>query len=184
MAYGNLGRTAIYHLLAGLALSIVFIVVLTLYRYERSLLTHSKRIEAVRMNTIKLSEETTILDALKKKIDVMLPSEYNSKSHRELMLLALDGIKTNIKMSEVKVSNFEEAGGEVSLKANLTIPVNDWNIFLKDLHYLQNLQIRGLPFFDIKSILIKAGGAESSGGLPVCAIEGSFKMPVERLRPL
>ncbi len=181
MAYGNLGRTAIYHLLAGIALSIMFIVVLTLYRYERSLLTHSKRIEAVTMNTLKLSEETAILDALKKKIDVMLPSEYNSKSHRELMLLALDGIKTNIKKSEIKVSNFEDAGGELSLKTNLTIPVNDWNILLKDIQYLQTPR---LPSFDIKSLLIKAGGAESSGGLPVCAIEGSFKMPAERLRPL
>lgn len=181
MAYGNLGRTAIYHLLAGVALSIVFIVVLTLYRYERSLLTHSKRIEAVRMNTIKLSEETAILDALKKKIDLMLPSEYNSKSHRELMLLALVGLKTKLNGSEVKVSNFEEAGGELSLKTTLTIPVDDWNILLKDIQYLQAPR---LPSFDIKSLLIKAGGAESSGGLPVCVIEGSLKLPAERLRPL
>lgn len=181
MTYANLGKTTIYHLLAGIALSIVLIVVLALYRYERSLLAHSKRIEAVRMNTLKLNEETAALEALKKKIDVMLPSEYNFKSHRELMLLALDSVKANIKVSEVKVENFEETGGELSLRTNLTIPVNDWNILLKDLHYLQ---AQRLPAFHIKSLLIKAVGAESSGGLPVCTLEGSLKLPLERLRAL
>lgn len=184
MAYGTLRKTAIYHLLAGLALSIVLVVVTALYRYERGLLADSKRIEAVRVSALKLKEETARLEALKKRIDVILPSEYNSKSHRELMLLALDSIRTNLEKSEVKVSNFEEAGGELSLKTNLTIPVEDWNILLKKLYYLQNIQTRGLPFFDIKNLVIKTGGTEAAGGLPVCTLEGSLKMPIERLKVL
>lgn len=179
MIYNELRKAVSYHLWAGIALSIVIISVSILGRYEKSLLQTMGRIEVVSINMQKMNQDIAQMDSLVKRINALLPSEYESKSHREIMLLALDDIRMNIKGAEIKVASFEDKEGELSLQANIVIPVSDWTLLVNEIRYLQSLRF---PYFGIKNIVIEEKDvSKTEAGAPACKIEGYLKMPAEKL---
>lgn len=168
MFYANIKKSLFLHMLAGVVLGIIIFVLLTLSKYDKSLAQELKLVEAARINVQKMRSEIAQIDSLKRKIDLMLPSGYSSKSHKEAMLLTLDNIKANIAGSEIKIENFEEKGGELSLNTDIVIPVSDWRTLVNALKFLQLMKF---PYFDIKNVVVEAKDAH-----PVCKIDGALKM--------
>lgn len=155
-------------MIAGAVLGIVIFVLLFLYRYDENLGRELKMVQAASINIQKMRTEISQIDSLKRKIDLMLPSGYSSRSNKETMLLTLDNIKDNIAGSEIKIENFEEKGGELSLHADIVVPVSDWRSLVNALKFLQLMKF---PYFDIKNVVVEAKDAH-----PVCKIEGALKM--------
>lgn len=168
MFYRNLKKSLVWHMFAGAVLGIVIFVLLLLNRYDEKLGLELKMMQAASINIQKMRAEIAQIDSLKRKIALVLPSGYSSKSHKETMLLTLDNIKANIAGSEMKIDNFEEKGGELSLNADLIVPVSDWRTLVEALKYLQLMKF---PYFDIKNVVVEAKDAH-----PVCKIEGTLKM--------
>lgn len=176
MISAELKRAAIYHLISGTILSMTILLAIVLNKYEKSLLDTIGRFEHIQMNTIKLHQFSADADLIMRRINDMLPADYASRTHREILLLALDDIKMAFSGSSIIVTNFEEKAGELSLPVSIKFPVNDYTLLVNKIGYLQSLKF---PYFTVKSLTIeKATDKEAI----ISTIEGALKMPVERIR--
>jgi len=178
MIYVDLRKTLSRYIIAGIILSVDIIFIIILNRYESSLLDDSSRFDLIRINAVRVKQSIAEMDSAMKKIRKMLPSDYDSRTHRELILLALDDIKINFKGSEITVTNFEEKEGKISLPVNIKIPVNSYTALVKKVGYLQSLRF---PNFVFKGLIIEKA-SDKDEGVIILRIEGSLKMPIERLR--
>lgn len=178
MIYTALKKTVAYHLTAGMILSIVIASVIMIGKYEKSLSETISRIAAIKANAARLDEYIRQMDSAIKRIDNILPPDYNSKTHRDLMLLALDGIKSTFKGSEITVSNFEEKSGEMSLPVAIKFPVENYAEMVNRIGYLQSLR---LPDFTIRKAVIEKTSDRTYSGI-ICSIEGLLHMPAEHLK--
>ncbi|GAB4416307.1 MAG: hypothetical protein OHK0032_12380 [Thermodesulfovibrionales bacterium] len=177
MIYAELRKTVIHHLIAGAVLSATIIFAIVLNRYESSLLDAIGRFELIRINTIRLKQSAAEMDSAMKRITSMLPPDYASKTHRELILLSLDDIKMTLKGGEITVTNFEDKAGELSLQVNIKIPVDNYTVLVNRVGYLQSLRF---PHFAIKNVTIEKA-ADKEGAI-ISRIEGSLKMPVSKIQ--
>jgi hypothetical protein len=163
--------------MAGVFLSIIIFFAILLIKYQNSLLEAIEKSELIRINTLKMKQATKHMDSTIEKINNLLPMNYSSASHRELLLLALDDIKMTIRESEITVTNFEEKDGSIFLPVVIKFPVNDYVVLIRMIGYLQSMNF---PSFSIKNILI---GSKAEGQIEfiLCTIEGSLQMPAEKL---
>lgn len=177
MIYAELRKAVSHHIIAGIILSIAIILTVVLNRYENSLLDAAGRLDLIKINEVRVKQSIAEIDSAMKRIRAMLPPDYDSRTHRELVLLALDDIKINFKGSEITVTNFEEKDGGISLPVNIKIPVDNYTVLVKRAGYLQSLRF---PHFVIKGLTIEK--ASDKEGVIILRIEGSLKMPLEKLR--
>jgi len=178
MIYNELKRPVTFHLIAGIVLSAIIVSAVVIAKYEKSLSDTTKRSGLIRTNALKMEQAVTDMDSVMKKIDSLLPSYYHSRSHKEIILLSLDGIKTTIKSADITVTNFDERGGEIILPVNISIPVHNYVQLVNDIGYLQFLNF---PFFAIRNIVIEKATGKPSNAI-ICRIEGSLKMPAKRVK--
>lgn len=178
MIYGELKRPVTFHLIAGIVLSAIIVSVIVLAKYEKSLSDTTKRSGLIRTNALKVEQAVIDTDSAMRKIDGLLPSYYHSRSHKEIMLLALDGIKTAIKGADITVTNFDERGGEIILPVNISIPVDSYLHLVSNIGYLQSMNF---PFFAIKNIVIEKAAGKPSDAI-LCKIEGSLRMPAKKVK--
>ena len=179
MIYAELKKTATRCLMAGIILSAIIISVVSLSKYENSLSDAISRFELIKINTLKMKQATANMDSTIKKINSLLPDDYYSKSHRELMLLALDDIKTSFTGSEITVTNFDERAGEISLPVSIKIPADDYVMLVNKVGSLQTMKF---PQFTIKNIVVGRGTATIGAIIMICNIDGSLRMPAEKLK--
>ncbi|MFN3479875.1 MAG: hypothetical protein ACK415_05770 [Thermodesulfovibrionales bacterium] len=177
MIYTELRKAVTHHLIAGAIISATIFFAGVLSRYESSLLDAIGKFELIQINTAKLNQSTAEIDSVKKKITAMLPPNYASKTHRELILLTLDDIKMTLKGSEITVTDFDNKAGDLSLQVNIKIPVDNYAALVNRIGYLQSLRF---PHFAIKNMTIEK--ASDKEGVIISKIEGLLKMPLEELR--
>lgn len=178
MFYEGLKKDLIYHIIAGIIFSIILFIIIFLSKYERSLNETINKLELMRGNVLKM--ESTVKDMVKvmRQIDAGLPSDYYSKSHREIILSAIGDIKAAIRRAEVTLIDFEKKEGEVLLPVIIKFPVKNYTTMTKNIGYLQSLRF---PHFQINYITVTV--PEGEGELrTVCEIKGSLKMPVKKLK--
>lgn len=178
MIYNYLNKALKYYLIAGIALCLVIIAILLLGKYEKSLSAAVTKQENIRINIVKIEQAIKDMDSTVKKIDALLPTDYSSRSHRELLLLVLDDFKKIFKRSEITVMRFEEKEGELFLPVNIKFPIDDYSILLQNIGYLQSMKA---PHFTIKQLSIEET-VDKQANVVICVIEGLLKMPVERLK--
>lgn len=171
MIYSELERTITRHLVAGITLSVIIFSVIALGKYKNSLLDATSRSELIRINALKMKENTIHMDSVIKRMNSLLPHDYYSKSHRELLLLALDNIKMTIKGSVITVTNFDEKADEITLPVNISIPVDDYVSLVNNIGYLQSMRF---PHFVIKNVVMERA---ADSGTIICRIDGLLKMP-------
>jgi hypothetical protein len=179
MIYTRLKKTVTYHLIAGIALSAVIITLILLSKYENSLLDAIGRFELIRVHAFQMKQAAADMDSLMKKVSAMLPPDYNSKNHRELLLLALDDIKTTFKGSEIIVTRLDEKTGELFLPVTIKFHFDNYSMLVSRIGYLQSMKF---PQFTIKNILIERTEDKQIGAILLCKIEGLLKMPAESLK--
>ncbi len=178
MIYAQLKKTIIYHLISGITLSAVVIALLLLNKYDNNFIDAIGKYQLIRINAYKMKQAMADMDSAMNRINTVLPSEYGSKSHRELLLFTLDDIKMAFKGSEIAVTHFDEKEGELFLPVNISFPFDDYSMALKRIGYLQSMKI---PQFKIKHVGIDSG-ADKQTKVVLCKIDGFLKMPLEGLK--
>lgn len=178
MIYRELKKPFILYLIAGIVLSAIIVSVIVFAKYEKSLLDTKNKLEFIRINASKAEQASIAIDSAIKRINSLLPSYYYSKSHKEIILLALDDIKTTIRGADIAITNFDDKAGEMILPVNISISVNNYVQLVNNIGYLQSLSF---PYFDIENMVIENAAGKPLGGT-ICKIEGSLRMPAERLR--
>lgn len=177
MIYNYLKRNINYYLISGLALCIVIFGIFLLVKYEKSLSDAVAGQENIRNNMVKMEQAIRDMDSLVKKMNILLPKDYNHRSHQELLLFALDDIKTIFKGSEITVTRFEEQEGELFLPVTIKFYLDDYSMLLRRIGYLQSLKF---PHFTIKNVNI-GEATDKQTKVIICIIEGLLKMPAQRL---
>lgn len=174
--YKELKKPVAIHLIAGIVLSTVIIFVIVLAKYEKTLLDTISKFELIKINSSKMKQAAADMDSAMKRVNSQLPPYYYSKSHKEIILLALDEIKTTIKSADITVTNFDDKTGGIILPVNISTTVTDYTQLVNNIGYLQSLNF---PYFAIKNILIEKMLEKS---VIICKIDGSLRMPAERLK--
>lgn len=178
MIYTALKKHLSYYLITGIILSMVIISCISLRRYKDSLSDTVSKTGVIRINADNMKQAASGMDLTMERIRNVLPENYFSRSNREILLLALDAIKMNIKGSELSVTGFNEGAGLISLPVNIRISPGDYTALVNDIGYLQSMN---LPQFDIRNISIEKSADKQYDSI-TCAVDGVLKMPAERLK--
>ncbi len=167
------------HILSGFMLGVVIVSATFVSMYYDSIDSAVNKMNRVVVNTSKMRQSIQDIDLAMKKINNLLPKNYYEKSHKELLLFALDDIKAVFKDAEITISSFEEDKGELLLGIGIKTSMENYRNFLKQLEYLQNLRF---PSFHLKTIVIEKSHYKQRDDVMTSKIEGVLKMPVGRLK--
>lgn len=184
MIYSMLRKTVVFYMLTGIALGLIILSVSLLSKHEKNLRETTGKFEIIRTNTSKTKQASDDMARIMSRIDAALPSDYPSRSHRELMLFVLDDIKMNIRGSEITVTDFEEKDGGLTLPVNIKIYFgNNYALLASYIEYLQSLRF---PYLAIKDIMLEKTAdatpvkTSARADVIICKITGFLTMPSER----
>lgn len=164
-----------YHLIAGLLLCASLGTLLLASKYKYNLLKATDDLEVIRMNVLKMEHVIKVMREKQSVATRLLPADYSSRSHQEILLLALETTKDTMKAADITVGNFLEENGEISLPVILEFGVAQYEKALNDMGYLQGLRF---PYFKIQNVSIKRSEGTYKS---IWRIEGSFRIPSERI---
>jgi hypothetical protein len=166
-------------MLSGFILGLVILLVYFMNMYHKSVTTAVIKMNQVVANTLSMKQSIDDIDSVMNRVINLLPKNYSEKSHKELLLFALDDIKTLFKGGEITITGFEEKAGELLLAINIKTPVTNYKNVVKDVEYLQNLRF---PSFHIKAMVIEKTADKQKDDLLICKIEGALKIPAGKLK--
>lgn len=172
----DLKKGVYYHLITGLSLCAALSILLLVSKYKYNLLKATADLEVLRMNALKMEHVSRVMREKQSVAIRMLPADYSSRSHQEILLLALETMKGSIKTADITVGNFLEENGEIALPVVLEFGVVQYEKALSAMGYLQGLRF---PYFKTQNVSVKRSeGAYES----IWRIEGSFRIPSERIQ--
>lgn len=172
---GELKKAVLYHLAAGAALSAaVFFLVLSV-RYSGSVGNTASKIETIRQNTVRMEEATRMMIERQETARSILPADYEKRSHREIILLALERAKGTLKGAEIKVENFATENGELTLPVAVELKAGKYSDGVRAVEYLE---AQRFPYFRVASVTVKR--QEGTDEL-LWRVEGELRMPEERM---
>lgn len=172
----GLKKAVYYHLIAGISLSVALCILLLASKYKYSLLKATADLEAIRMNVLKMEHVTRVMREKQSMAISLLPADYSFRSHREMLLFALETMRHSIEAADVTVGNFLEENGEIVLPVVLEFGVQQYEKALSTMGYLQGLRF---PYFKTQNVSVKRN--EGTHEI-LWRIEGSFRIPSERIK--
>lgn len=175
MFYNELKKAVLKHLIGGIAFAVVLFVIVFSARYGESLVSTVKLFEKQKENYKKMSESVADLEKVMGQIDAMIPADYYDKGNREIILLAIGNIKSKLRYAEVKIEDFKEEGGEISMPMEIHFPVDDYTVMTESIAYIQSYKF---PYFIFDGIEVARSKDNSE---ITCNIKGSMRMPSGRL---
>jgi len=145
------GRKALLYFLAGAVFSAeLFLVILT----HRSIALTGRQVETLRGSGYRAE---AIKESMEKMKDIPkgadLPEEGSRDLAEALLLDAVDRVRARLHATGIKVSDFEESEGTLSLGIEVEAPMRDYKDFAEDMNYLESM-IR--PWFRVKDLVIRA----------------------------
>ena len=172
----DLKKGVYYHLIAGLSLCAALCILLLVNKYKYNLLKATADLEVIRMNALKMEHVVGVMREKESVAIRLLPADYSSRSHREILLLALETTRDSVRTADITVGNFLDENGEIVLPVVLEFGVHQYEKALSVMGYLQGLRF---PYFKTQHVSIKRseGTYES-----IWKIEGSFRIPSERIQ--
>jgi len=171
----ELKRAIYYHLIAGISLSVVLCVLLFASKYKYSLLKATADFGSIRMNVLKMEHVIRVMREKQSVAVSLLPADYSSRSHREILLLALERARSTVKEAVITVGNFQEEDDEITLPVVLEFNAHQYYEGLNAIGYLQNLRF---PYFKTQNVSAKS---HEEAHEIIWRIEGSFRIPAERI---
>lgn len=172
----DLRKGIYYHLIAGLLLCAALCTLLLVSKYKYNLLKATADLEVIRMNVLKMEHVIKVMREKQSVAIRLLPADYSSRSHQEILLLALEAMKDSIKTADITVGNFLEENGEIALPVVLEFGVAQYEKALNDMGYMQGLRF---PYFKTQNVSIKRSEGTYKS---IWRIEGSFRIPAERIQ--
>jgi len=181
----DLRKGIYYHLIAGLLLCAALGTLLLVSKYKYNLLKATADLEVIRMNVLKMEHVIRVMREKQSVAIRLLPTDYSSRSHREILLLALEATRDSVKTANITVGNFLDENGETVLPVVLEFGVVQYekalNQYEKALNVMGHLQGLRFPYFKTQNVGVKRseGTYES-----IWRIEGSFRIPSERIKEI
>ncbi|MDO8281786.1 MAG: hypothetical protein Q7U10_04065 [Thermodesulfovibrionia bacterium] len=175
MFYNELKKAVMRHLIGGIVFAVILFVIIFGGRYGESLVGTVKLFEKQKENYKKMSDSVADLEKVMAQIDAMIPADYYSKTNREFILLSIGNIKSKLKYAEVKIDDFKEEGGEISMPLEIHFPVDDYTVMTESIAYIQSLKF---PYFIFDGIEVARSKDNSE---ITCNIKGSIRLPAGRL---
>lgn len=147
----KLRRLFFYYALAGLLFLTALSGVIISTRYENFLSGVLRDLEKGRQNLLVMQGAIADMDAVIAGVDQIAPPHVTSRAPETQILISLDGLKSRMRDAEIIVASFQYRGDEVNLPVVIKGPLKDYADFVNAVGYLQ---LRGLPVFDISTILL------------------------------
>ena len=171
----DLRKGIYYHLIAGLLLCAALGTLLLVSKYKYNLLKATADLEVIRMNVLKMEHVIRVMREKQSVAIRLLPTDYSSRSHREILLLALEATRDSVKTANITVGNFLDENGETVLPVVLEFGVDQYEKALNVMGHLQGLRF---PYYKTEHVSIKRneGTYES-----IWKIEGTFRIPSEKI---
>ena len=171
----ELKKTIYYHMMAGISLSVMLCVLLMAAKYKYSLMKATADLGSIRINVLKMEHVVKVMREKQSVAVNILPEDYNSRSHREIVLLALERMRSSITGADVIVGNFLEENGKLTLPVTLEFKAHQYNEGLNVIGHLQELRF---PDFKTQNVIAKRN--EETHEI-VWRIGGLLRMPAERV---
>lgn len=169
-------RKSVYcHLVSGIILSVALCMVILASQYKYTILKATAYLDAIRMNVLKMEHVIRVMREKQFTAIRMLPADYSYRSHQDILLLSLEGVRKSIKDADVNVGNFEEENDEIILPVTLEFSASQYYEGLNTIGYLRGLRF---PYFKIRNIAVKRNEAAMEISW---RIEGSFRIPSSRI---
>ncbi|MBI4843509.1 MAG: hypothetical protein HY809_04200 [Nitrospirae bacterium] len=175
MYYSELKKAVIGHLIAGVIFAAVLFLMIFSVRYGKSLSEAVVLFEKEKQKHQQMNQAVTDLENVMLAIDEMLPEGYYSRGHRDIILLAIADIKSNLRFADVKVEDFQEANSEIVLPVIIEFPVEDYTVMTESVAYIQSFRFPYFIFDDINIV------RDQKTPDIICKIQGSIRMPAGRL---
>lgn len=154
-----------------MAAAIVFCIVgpaaFYLSKYERKLLETEGKMSTITYKKDMIERDTKKIDELLAEIIQVLPKEQTQLNAKEQILLRLDDFQSNNKDVSIKIFDFVEQEGELSLPFSINFPVIDFTNTVSLISHLQGMKF---PHCIIQSLFI----ASQNDGGSTCNINGAF----------
>jgi len=149
-----LARPLKIHLVAGVFCSLVFLTFLLLEKYNAHLESETEKLSIVQTNFDQMIKTVDQIDLTLDKVRAVLPADYEERSNRELMFMALDEMRSVLKGADIMVSDFVENPElkEIRIPINIFVPLKTYRAMLENTGYLQSLKF---PFLTINGIRIE-----------------------------
>lgn len=179
MIYIKLKKYLLWYMLSGFLLAAVIILISLINMYHSSVSTAVAQMNQIKANVSDMRQSIEDIDSAMKKITSLLHKNYPDKSHKELLMLAIDDIKMIFKDGEITITGFEEKEGELLLGINIKANITNYKKFVSDVEYLQNLRF---PSFHFKTIMIEKPVDKKSDDILSCKIEGILKIPSAKIK--
>ena len=175
----NLGRDlrkAIYrHLVAGILFSAALCMLILASKYKHNLIKAVSDLDAIRMNLLRMERVTSVMREKQTTAIHLLPIDYNSRSHQEILLLSLEKVRSSIKDADIIIGNIVEENDQIALPVTVEFSASQYHEGLSAIGYLRGFRF---PYFKIRNVIAKRDevGREISW-----TIEGSLRIPSGRI---
>lgn len=176
MFYNESKKAVINHIITGIIFSAILFGIIFVVRYSDSMQETVTQFEKQKNNYKKMSQAIVDLEMVMGQIDEMMPASYHSRGHREIILLAISDIKSNLRFAEVKIIDFKDEKKEILLPVEISFPVEDYTIMTESIAYIQSFKF---PYFVFDDISVNRNKDSTE---ITCKIMGSMRMPVKRLK--
>lgn len=169
-------RKALYrHLTAGTLLAVTLCLLILAGKYKNNLIKAATDLDAIRKNALKMEHVTSVMREKQTSAIHLLPTDYNSRSHQEILLLCLDKVRSSISETDIIIGNIVEENGQITLPVTLEFSASQYHEGLSNIGYLRGLRF---PYFKIRNISAKRN--EESREI-TWTIAGSFIIPSGRI---
>ena len=169
-------KKAVYrHLVTGIILSVALCILVLASKYKHNLIKATSDLDAIRMNVLRMENVTHIMREKRTTAIHLLPTDYNLRSHQEILLLSLEKVRSSIKEADIIVGNIVEENNEIALPVTLGFSGSQYHEGLNAIGYLRSLRF---PYFKIRNVIAKRNEV---GREIIWTIEGSFRIPSGRI---
>jgi ACT domain-containing protein len=151
-----------YYIAFGVVFAAIVSGIVVLKKYEWSLSDTLKKVQTASSNLYKMKEAAEDIDAVIKEAEKIITAEFREKSPEELVLTALDAIKSKMKDAEVAGTAIEYKGNEARIPVTIKAMSRDYKTIVNNVGYLQSWRF---PFFAVESVSIEKSKDKDRAGL-------------------
>lgn len=169
----KLYKIIIYHLIAGIVLSLVLFTAISLKKYEENLLDATSRNLSIKTKIIKMESEIKYMASEKEYMEILLLSDFSKSSPEKFILMAIDDMKIKMPWAEMNIADIKETNDEIYLPLDIRIPVYDYTTLLNYIGYLASLKF---PYYTIENFTIIKSQQPPED--VICNIKGMLRIPI------
>ena len=159
-----------FYLSSGIICSILVFLMVVINSYNGHLEVQLERVRNIVLNKNKIIKQVREIDAFSAYIREEFGLDVADVNSDAVVFDALDGIKTTLPDSTIRISRFEGTGRADRYRVNIEVPIKDYSMLV---HYFQYIESFRIPKYKITNFSLRKG----KPGQMMLYISGNFQMP-------